>query len=68
MLRYILYFVAVFLVADHVFTHWGPEVINWLASSFLGREVTVVEEAPYRESLIDRVIESIRDKIEEDRR
>ncbi len=68
MLRYILYFGAVFLIADHVFTHWGPEIINWLASKFMGREVTVVEGAPYRESLIDKVIHSVRDKLEGDRR
>ncbi|RLJ69758.1 hypothetical protein BCF55_0013 [Hydrogenivirga caldilitoris] len=68
MLRYILYVAAVFIIADHVFTHWGPEIINWLASSFLGRDVTVVEEAPYRESLIDKVIQSVRDKLGDSRR
>jgi len=68
MLRYILYVGVVFILADHIFTHWGPEIINWFASQFLGREVVVVEEAPYRESLIDRVVQEIRDKLEEARR
>ncbi|WP_457599870.1 hypothetical protein [Hydrogenivirga sp.] len=68
MLRYIVYVAAVFIIADHVFTHWGPEIINWLASRFLGREVTVVEEAPYRESLIDKVVHGIKEKLEDERR
>ncbi|EDP74896.1 hypothetical protein [Hydrogenivirga sp. 128-5-R1-1] len=68
MLRYLLYVALVFLLADHVFTHWGPEIINWLASQFLGREVVVVEEAPYRESLIDKVVHEVRDKLERARR
>ncbi|NPA40961.1 MAG: hypothetical protein GXO18_01655 [Aquificae bacterium] len=68
MLRYILYIAVVFIVADHVYTHWGPEIINWVASNFLGREVVVVEEAPYRESLIDKVIKGIKERIEDVRR
>lgn len=63
MLRYIFYVAAVFLIADHLFTHWGPEIINWLASRFLGREITVVKEAPYRESLIDRAVQGVRDRL-----
>ncbi len=65
MLRYILYFAIVFIITDHIFTHWGPEVVNWVASKFLGREVRVVEEAPYRESLIDRVIKEVREKLKD---
>ena len=63
MLRYILYVATVFVIVDHVFTHYGPEIINWLASSFLGREVVVVEEAPYRESLIDKVVKAVKEKV-----
>jgi len=50
MLRYVLCLSVVFLLIDHIYTHWGPEIINWVASGFLGREVTVVEEPPHRES------------------
>ncbi len=63
MLRYVLYVAIVFVIVDHVFTHYGPEIINWLASSFLGRDVVVVEEAPYRQSLIDKVVENIKERL-----
>ncbi len=59
---------AVFLIVDHVYTHWGPEVVNWVASGFLGREVTVVDEPPYRESVIDKAVKEIREGIEKLRR
>ncbi len=68
MLRYILYFCAVFLMADHVYTHWGPEVINWVASKFFGRNVTAVRETPYRESIIDRTFKFVKGKVDELRR
>ena len=68
MVRYLLYIGAVFLIADHVYTHWGPEIINWLASKFMGRQVVVVEGAPYRESLIDKVIKTVKEKAEDLRR
>jgi len=63
MFRYILYVAAAFLIADHVYTHWGPEIINWVASRFMGREVTVVKEPPYRESIIDKVVHSLKEKL-----
>ena len=68
MVRYLLYVVAVFIVADHIYTHWGPEIINWTASKFLGKQVTVVEEAPYRESIIDKTVKTIKEKVKELRR
>ncbi|MDQ7082405.1 MAG: hypothetical protein Q9N34_05165 [Aquificota bacterium] len=36
-----------------------------MASNFLGRKVEVVEETPYRESLIDRVIKEVKDRIKD---
>jgi len=63
MFRYVLYVAATFLIVDHVYTHWGPGIINSIASGFLGRKVTVVEEAPYRESIIDRAIKEIKRKL-----
>ena len=68
MIRYLLYIGAVFLIADHVYTHWGPEIINWVASKFSGRQVKIVEGAPYRESIIDKTVRTIREKIKELRR
>ncbi len=68
MVRYLLYIGVVFLIVDHVYTHWGPEIINWLASKFMGRQVVVVEGAPYRESLIDKVIKTVKEKAEDIRR
>jgi len=68
MLRYLIYVVLVFLTADHIYTHWGPEIINKVASSLMGKKVVVVEEAPYRESLIDKLVKNVIEKIEELRR
>jgi len=61
MLRYFFYVVAVFLLADHLYTHWGPEVINWVASRFLGEEITVVDEPPHRKSSLDRVMDKVKE-------
>jgi len=63
MFRYVLYVAIVFLIADHVYTHWGPEVINWVASKFIGREVTVIEGTPHRESIIDKVVHAVKEKV-----
>lgn len=65
MLRYVVYIALIFVLVDHVFTHWGPEIINKVASGFLGREVVVVEESPYRESLIDKVVNKVKEKFED---
>ncbi len=68
MLRYIIYIVAVFLIIDHVYTHWGPQIINSLASSFMGRKVTVVEDSPYKESIIDKLIKEVNNSVNKLRR
>ena len=68
MIRYLLYIGAVLLIADHVYTHWGPEIINWAASKFMGRQTTVVEKAPHRESMIDRIVKTVMDLVEDIRR
>ena len=58
MLRYILYLVVVVLVMDHVYTHYGASVINWVVSKFNNEKTTVIKEAPYRESIIDKIIKT----------
>jgi len=68
MIRYLFYIGAVFLIADHVYTHWGTEIINWVASKLSGEQVTVVEGTPHRESVIDKVVKTVREKIEDLRR
>ena len=68
MIRYLLYIGAVILVADHVYTHWGPEIINWAASRFTGKQTKVVEGAPHRESMIDRIVKTVMDAVEDLRR
>ncbi len=65
MLRYVLYIAVVFLVADHVYTHWGPQIINWIVNNLTGEEAKVVKQPPHRESLIDRLIEELKDKLKE---
>ncbi len=68
MLRYVLYLGVVFLLIDHIYTHWGPEIVNRVASGFLGREVTVVEEPPHRESVIDKMLKEVRERVNRLRR
>ncbi|MDQ7038324.1 MAG: hypothetical protein Q9N26_03880 [Aquificota bacterium] len=63
MLRYIVYIVLTFLIVDHLYTHWGPEIINRVASSFMGRDVTLVDEPPHRESIIDRAVKEVKELI-----
>ena len=61
MLRYLIYVAVIFLLVDHLYTHWGPEIVNRAASTFMGRPVTVVEESPYRESIIDKAIKKVKE-------
>ncbi len=60
MLRYIIYVVFIFLIVDHIYTHWGPEIVNRAASTFMGRDVTLVEEPPHRESIIDKAVKEVK--------
>ncbi len=68
MLRNVVYGVLLFLIADYTYTHWSPEIINWVVSKLSGREVTVVEKPPYRKSIIDKTVDSIKKRLEEFRR
>lgn len=61
MLRYLIYIVVIFLIVDHLYTHWGPEIVNRAASTFMGRPVTIVEEPPHRESVIDKTIKKVKE-------
>jgi len=65
MVRYILYLLIAFLIIDHVWTHFGPKIINTIASHLAGKEVKVVEEKEERKSLIDVVIEKLKKTYEE---
>ncbi len=58
MMRYILYLVAILLVMDHVYTHYGAGVINWVVSKFNNEKTVVIKEAPYKESIIDKIIKT----------
>lgn len=62
MVRYILLIAVFYLIVDHLYTHWGPSLINWVASKVSGKEVSVVEGSPYKESLIDRVKKVLEEK------
>ena len=68
MIRYLFYAGAILLILDHIYTHWGPEIINGVAGKFVGRQVEIVKEAPYRQSIIDKVIKAIVDRLEHNRR
>ncbi len=61
MLRYLVYLALVFLIVDHLYTHYGPEIINRAASTFMGREITVVEKPTHRESVLDRIVKKVRE-------
>jgi hypothetical protein len=61
MLRWFIYVSAAFLIIDHAYTHWGPQIINGVASSILGRSVEVVKEPPHKESIVDKGIRSVRE-------
>ncbi|GEM_PF-1404858 len=59
MLRWFIYICAILLAVDHVYTHWGPAIINSVASSIVGREVEIVKNPPHKESIIDRGINAV---------
>jgi hypothetical protein len=63
MLRTLIYIAVVFLIVDHLYTHWGPEIVNRAASTFMGRPVTVVEKPPHRESVLDRIVKKVRETL-----
>ncbi len=60
MLRWFLYISGAILIIDHAYTHYGPSIINGFASTFLGRQVQIVENPPHKESIIDRGIKTVK--------
>ncbi len=63
MVKYALYFLIVILVADHIYTHYAPPLINSIASFYEGRKVEVIKEDKDAKSLLDKIIEKIKENI-----
>ncbi|ADO45470.1 hypothetical protein Hydth_1077 [Hydrogenobacter thermophilus TK-6] len=59
MVKYIIYMLVAFLIIDHVWTHYGPKIINAIASDLMGKETKVVEEDSERKSVLDNGIERL---------
>jgi transcription antitermination factor NusA-like protein len=59
MVKYILYLLLAFLVIDHVWTHFGPKIINSIASELAGKETKVVEESQDRKSILDNTLDKL---------
>ncbi|MGC8852115.1 MAG: hypothetical protein ACP5P0_00760 [Hydrogenobacter sp.] len=53
MMKYIVYLLLAFLIIDHVWTHFGPKIINSIASELAGKEIKVVEETQDKKSVLD---------------
>ncbi|SNZ12090.1 hypothetical protein [Hydrogenobacter hydrogenophilus] len=53
MVKYIVYLLLSFLIIDHVWTHFGPKIINSIASELAGKETKVVEEGQDKKSILD---------------
>ncbi len=53
MVKYIVYLFLAFLIIDHVWTHFGPKIINSIASELAGKEIKVVEETQDKKSVLD---------------
>ncbi len=63
MAKYAVYFLIVILVADHLYTHYAPPLINSVASFFEGKRVEIVKEDKNAKSLIDKILERIKENL-----
>ncbi|GBC88253.1 hypothetical protein HRbin13_00373 [bacterium HR13] len=63
MVKYIIYLLVAFLIIDHVWTHYGPKIINAVASNLSGKEVKVVEENSEKKSVLDNAIEKFQENV-----
>ncbi|MCS7285158.1 MAG: hypothetical protein NZ527_05510 [Hydrogenobacter thermophilus] len=63
MVKYIIYLLVAFLIIDHVWTHYGPKIINAVASNLSGKEVKVVEENSEKKSVLDNAIEKFQESV-----
>ncbi|MEZ0360526.1 MAG: hypothetical protein ABWK04_01325 [Hydrogenobacter sp.] len=61
MVKYIIYLLLAFLLIDHMWTHFGPKIINAIASDLAGKEVKVVQEDEEKKSVIDNTLEKIKE-------
>ena len=58
MIKWILALAFAFLAIDHLWIHYGPKVINYLAKGLSGKEVEAVEEREEeRKSIIDTLVD-----------
>ena len=51
------------MVADHVYTHYAPSLINSVASFFEGKQVEIIKEKKDAKSLIDKILERIKENL-----
>ncbi|QWK20367.1 MAG: hypothetical protein KNN13_03305 [Hydrogenobacter thermophilus] len=63
MVKYIIYLLVALLIIDHVWTHYGPKIINAVASNLSGKEVKVVEENSEKKSVLDNAIEKFQENV-----
>ncbi len=59
MLRWIVGLALIFLLIDHVWVHYGPRIINSVASYLSGKEVRAVEEKADKKSIVDTLLERL---------
>lgn len=59
MVKYVVYLLLALLIIDHVWTHFGPKIINSIASELAGKETKVVEESQDRKSVLDNTLDKL---------
>ncbi|MFN3813832.1 MAG: hypothetical protein ACK4SM_04335 [Aquificaceae bacterium] len=64
MVKYIIYLLLAFLLIDHLWSHYGPKIINTVASEFTNKPTRVIEEGEERKSIIDGVMEKLKRALE----
>jgi len=68
MVKYIIYAIIFILAVDHFYQHYGYKVINTVASYFSNKPVKVFEEEEERKSIVDNIIEKVKEMYEEIRK
>ncbi len=63
MVRYALYFLIIIIVADHIYTHYVPPLVNSIASFYEGRQVKVLEEDKDAKSLLDKIVDKVKENL-----
>ncbi len=64
MLKWILFLASFFLLAEHMYIHYGTTAINYVASRMMGERVELVKEPFRKESAIDILIKQVRSTVD----